>query len=96
MNFILALPILQITYFLLSLFFSNLTYFCVKIFNVNTIKVFLEGTEMVIEAVDRSDHEGVYFHKVRRLLVVQNLESSGSNWEIYLVANREPVQSNHD
>ena len=31
---------------------------------------------MVVEAEDRSDHEDVYFHKVRRLLVVQ---SSGSN-----------------
>ena len=29
----------------------------------NTIEVFLKGTEMVVEAEDRSDREGVYLEK---------------------------------
>ena len=33
---------------------------------------------------------------MRRLLVVQHLESSGSNFELNLLVNREPVQANQN
>ena len=65
----------------------------------NTIEVFLKGTVMVVETEDRSDRESVSwenFSKVRRLLVVQHLESSGSNFELNSLANREPVQVNQN
>ena len=30
----------------------------------NTIEVFLKGTEMVVEAEDRSDRQGVYLERI--------------------------------
>ena len=36
------------------------------------------------------------FSEVSRLLVVQLLECTGSNFDIYLLANWEPVQVNQD
>ena len=56
-----------------------------------TIEVFLKGAEIVTEPEDLSGREGVHawenFSKVRRLLVVQDLESCGSNFKIYSLAD---------
>ena len=55
----------------------------------NTIEVFLKRTEMVVEVEDRSDREGMYlkiwvkFSKVRMPLILQHLESSDNNFELY-------------
>ena len=61
----------------------------------NTIEVFLKGTEMVVEAEDRSDREAVYLGILGEFQQGKKaVESSGSNFELYSLANREPVQVN--
>ena len=57
----------------------------------NTIEVFLKGTEVVVEAENWSRKSKwlwrsvswEHFLKVRRLFVVQHLESSGNNFELF-------------